>query len=50
MKGKTLDNWLHFYLSEPCVLAEAAGRKSYFALTLISQKKHFPGGTHKHFF
>ena len=37
----TLDNWLHFYLSEPCVLAEAAGCKSYFALTLISQNRDF---------
>ena len=25
IKGKTLGNWLHFYLSEPRVLAEAAG-------------------------
>ena len=41
IKGKTLDNWLHFYLSEPHVLAEAAGCKSYFALTLISQNRHF---------
>ena len=41
MKGKTLDNWLHFCLSEPRVLAEAAGCKSYFALTLISQNRHF---------
>ena len=41
IKGKTLDNWLHFYLSEPRVLAEAAGCKSYFALTLISQNRHF---------
>ena len=40
MKGKTLDNWLHFYLSEPRVLAEAAGCKSCFALTLISQTRH----------
>ena len=28
IKGKTLDNWLHFYLSEPYVLAKAAGCKS----------------------
>ena len=41
IRGKTLDNWLHFYLSEPRVLAEAAGCKSYFALTLISQIRHF---------
>ena len=41
IKGKTLDNWLHFYLSESRVLAEAAGCKSYFALTLISQNRHF---------
>ena len=27
-RRKTLDNWLHFYLSEPRVLAEAAGCKS----------------------
>ena len=41
IKGKTLDNWLHFYLSEPRVfLAEAAGCKSCFALTLISQTRH----------
>ena len=25
IKEKTLDNWLHFYLFEPRVLAEAAG-------------------------
>ena len=41
IKGKTLDNWLHFYLSESRILAEAAGFKSYFALTLISQNRHF---------
>ena len=41
IKGKTLDSWLHIYLSEPRVLAEAAGCKSYFALTLISQNRHF---------
>ena len=41
IKGKTLDNWLHFYLSEPRVLAVAAGCKSCFALTLISQNRHF---------
>ena len=41
MKGKTLDNWLHFCLSEPRVLAEVAGCKSCFALTLISQTRHF---------
>ena len=40
IKGKTLDNWLDFYLSEPRVLPEAAGCKSYFALTLISQNRH----------
>ena len=40
IKGGTLDNWLHFYLSEPRVLAEAAGCKSCFALTLISQTRH----------
>ena len=40
IKGKTLDNWLHFYLSEPRVLAEAASSKSCFALTLISQTRH----------
>ena len=40
MKGKTLDIWLHFYLSEPRVLAEAAGLRSCFALTLISQTRH----------
>ena len=40
IKGKTLDNWLHFYLSEPRVLAEGAGCKSCFALTLISQTRH----------
>ena len=40
MKGNTLDNWLHFYLSEPRVLAEAAGYRSCFALTLISQTRH----------
>ena len=33
-------NWLHFYLSESRVLAEAAGCKSCFALTLISQTRH----------
>ena len=32
---KTLDNSLCFYLSEPRVLAEVTGCKSYFALTLI---------------
>ena len=36
-----LDSCLHFYLSEPCVLAEAASCKSCFALTLISQTRHF---------
>ena len=41
IKGKTLHNWLHFYLSESRVLAEAAGCKSCFALTPISQKSHF---------
>ena len=41
MKGKALDSWLHFYLSELCVLAEAGGCKSYFALTLTSQNRHF---------
>ena len=41
IKGKTLDNWLRFYLSEPRVLAEAASCKSYFTLTLILQNKHF---------
>ena len=41
IKEKTLDNWLHFYLSEPRVLAEAAYRKTYFALTLISKNRHF---------
>ena len=41
INGKTLDNWLHFYLPEPRVLAEAAGCNSYFALTLISQNRHF---------
>ena len=40
IKGNTLDNWLHFYLSEPRVLAEAAGCKSCFALTLLSQTRH----------
>ena len=40
IKGKTLHNWLHVYLSEPRVLAEAAGCKSCFELTLISQTKH----------
>ena len=40
IKGKTLDNWLCFYLSEPRILAEAAGCKSCFALTLISQTRH----------
>ena len=34
-KGKTLDNWLHFYLSERRVLAEVAGCKSYFAMAQI---------------
>ena len=29
-KGKTLDNWLCFYLSERHVLAEVANCKSYF--------------------
>ena len=33
--------WFRFYLSEPRVLAEAAGCKSYFALTPILQNKHF---------
>ena len=41
IKGKTLDNWLFFYLSEPRVLAEAAFCKSCFALTLISQNRYF---------
>ena len=41
IKRKTLDNWLHFYLPEPRVLAEPAGCKSCFALTLISQNRHF---------
>ena len=41
IKGKTLDNWFYFCLSEPRVLAESAGYKSYFALTLISQNRHF---------
>ena len=41
IKGKTSDNWLHFYLSEPRALAEAAGCKSCFALTLISQTRYF---------
>ena len=36
--GKTLDNWLHFYLSERRVLAEAAGCQSYFELTLIMER------------
>ena len=40
IKGKTLDNWLNFYLSEPRVLAEAAGCKSNITLTLISQNRH----------
>ena len=40
MEGKTLDNWLHFYLSEARVLAEAAGSKSCFALTVILQTRH----------
>ena len=31
-KGKTLDNWLHFCLSER-VLAEVVGCRNYFALT-----------------
>ena len=35
IKGKTLHNWLCFYLSERRVFAEVAGCKSYFALTLI---------------
>ena len=41
IKGKILDNWRHFYLSEPPVLAKGAGCKSCFALTLISQNRHF---------
>ena len=41
IQGKTLDNWLCFYLSEGCVLAEVAGCKCYFALTLIWQNRHF---------
>ena len=40
VKGKALGNRLHFYLSEPRVLAEAVGCKSCFALTLISQTRH----------
>ena len=40
IKGKTLDNLLHFYLSEPRVSAEEAGWKSCFAPTLISQTRH----------
>ena len=39
IKGKTLDNWHHVYFSEPRVLAEGAGCKSCFALTLISQTR-----------
>ena len=38
---KTLDNWFLFYLSEPPVLAEAAGSESYFAPTQILQNRHF---------
>ena len=34
IKGKTLDNWLCFYLSERRVFAEVAAYKTYFALTL----------------
>ena len=30
IKGKSLDNWLCFYLSERRVFAEAAGCKCYF--------------------
>ena len=41
IKGKTLDNWLCFYLSERRVLAETAGCKSCLALILISQNSHF---------
>ena len=41
IKGKTLDNWLCFYLSERRVLVEVAGCKSYFALTLILQNRNF---------
>ena len=37
----TLDNWFCFYLSEQRVFAEVAGCKSYFALTLIRQNRHF---------
>ena len=40
-KNKRKDNCLYFYLSEPGVLEEAAGYKSCFALTLISQNRHF---------
>ena len=40
-KFGTCTNWLCFYLSERHVLAEAAGCKSYFALTLIWQNRHF---------
>ena len=40
IKRKTLDNWLHFCLSELRVLAEDAGCKSCFALALISQTRH----------
>ena len=40
IKGMTLHSWLHFYLLEPLALAEAAGCKSCFALTLISQTRH----------
>ena len=37
-----LDSWICFYLSERRVLAEVAGCKRYFALTLIWQNRHFP--------
>ena len=40
-KGKTLDNWLYFYLSDRRVLAEVAGCRNYFALTLIWHNMHF---------
>ena len=30
IKGKNLDNWLRFYLSERRVLVEVAGCKCYF--------------------
>ena len=35
IKGKTLHNWLCFFLSERRVLEEIAACRSYFALTLI---------------